>query len=237
MEPTLRMGSRDPAVKEFQDLLNKKVFPPPNLKLDGQFGPKTNHAWQSFLSKEWLAEEDGSVTKVTWNALKGRERYVIAANVQLVAQHTDQTCWSAATAMLKGVQACMSPGGAKLGAGGGVFNDSASKDFKNMEALAKAHGLRMNAPQSYMPAGLASLMRAHGKLMVNVLWDVAGYTSGAGSSGHMIIFSGIRGDDTADGTTIRIHDPWPPGVGKIYSVNYAKLMQRVPTATYMIFYQ
>ena len=53
----------------------------------------------------------------------------------------------------------------------------------------------------------------------------------------MIVVVGMRGDDdgSGKGTTLRIHDPWPPNIGAVYSQNHFRWMQEVPTRTYRVF--
>jgi hypothetical protein len=46
---------------------------------------------------------------------------------------------------------------------------------------------------------------------------------------------GIRGDGSAESTTIRVYDPLPVGRGAIYSVSYGRMMRNVPTATYQLY--
>ena len=79
----------------------------------------------------------------------------------------------------------------------------------------------------------------YGPLMFDMLWDVGEYTAGRASPGHMIVVVGIRGDDDESGigTTLRIHDPWPPLKGDRYSVGYLRWMQEVPTRTYRVFHR
>ena len=40
---------------------------------------------------------------------------------------------------------------------------------------------------------------------------------------------------TDTGTTLRIHDPWPPNRGKVYSKGYFKWSVELPTMTYRVF--
>ena len=235
MHPRVHLGSQGPAVRELQQLLNRSLDPNPRLAVDGTFGAATDTAARRFQREKWLLE-DGIVGRCTWAALERTERYVILHSVALVAQWTPSTCWSAATAMILGVQACMAPGGAQLGSSGGILNDSDLDDPANMRLFAEYHGLTMLAPQTWTPDGLAGLLRAH-PLMINTLWDVAGYVARRGSSGHMRVVAGIRGDGTGDGTTLRIYDPWPPNQGEIYSRIYGPFIRQVPAATYQVFYR
>ena len=105
------------------------------------------------------------------------------------------------------------------------------------------YGIHYLPPQSYQPSYLADLIQTHGPLQVNTLWDASGYTRRLptglyhGSSGHFRIFAGIRGDGTAEGTTIRVYDPWAPTVGAIYSISYKKLLGETLTLTYQLWYR
>ncbi len=51
----------------------------------------------------------------------------------------------------------------------------------------------------------------------------------------MVVIGGIRGDGTALVTTLRIYDPWPPGIGKVASFGYQKLIANVPAYTYQLY--
>jgi len=66
--PTLREGSRGPAVRELQILLKRQGF---NAGLaDGAFGPTTKKAVLAFQRAKGLAD-DGIVGEKTWDRLKG----------------------------------------------------------------------------------------------------------------------------------------------------------------------
>jgi hypothetical protein len=236
MNETLKAGSIGPTVKELQRLLNEKVRLSPRLYEDGIFGSKTRYAVERYQNDQWLVK-DGIVGRCTWNALKGLEQYVISTPTDLVPQWTNTTCWSAATAMLLGMRACMSSGPATATPESGLLNDSDTMSLENTRKFAQYHGLTMLAPQSWTANGLARLLGTHKRLMVDALWDVRSYIAGWGSSGHMMIIAGIRGDGTESGTTVRIYDPWPVGKGSVYSANYGRLMQRVPGFTYQIFHR
>lgn len=122
---------------------------------------------------------------------------------------------------------------------GSLRNYSDTNDaVTESKRFAKCHGMHVLAPMSWTPRGLQGLL-GRGPLIFDLLWDVDGYVSGLGSPGHMIAVVGIRGDDETDGlgTTLRIHDPWPPNRGRRYSMGYAKWVARVPTLTYRIFHR
>jgi hypothetical protein len=241
--PKLRIGSRSPFVTELQNLLNLKVSPGPRLVPDGDFGHHTHSAVQRFQQENWLVV-DGIVGDCTWNALRDSEDFNISVRVSLVAQPTDDTCWAASTAMLLGRPSAVSapPG---MSTAGGLANDSDLQQPTNTAAYNTYYGLTLLPGQSWMPAALAGLMRLHGALLVNTLWDADGYTRPdpavpghyVGSSGHYRILSGIRGTSDPFATTLRIYDPLPVKQGAIYSVNYARLMQKYPATTYQISYR
>jgi hypothetical protein len=241
--PKLQLGSRSPFVTELQNLLNTKLRPSPRLVPDGSFGSLTNAAVRRFQQDNWLVV-DGVVGDCTWNALRDSEDFNVSVRVSLVPQPTDDTCWAAATGMLLGRAAPVSapPG---MGTAGGIANDSDLQQPTNTAVYNAHYGLTLLPGQSWMPTGLAALIRVHGALLVNTLWDVDGYTRPdptapgryVGSSGHYRIFSGIRGTSDPFSTTLRIYDPWRPKHGAIYSVNYARLMQRYPATTYQISYR
>jgi hypothetical protein len=71
--------------------------------------------------------------------------------------------------------------------------------------------------------------------MCNMLADVPSYLSGAGSESHWMVFAGIRGDGTADGTTIRVFDPSPSLRGYEYSIIYGLVLKFRPALTYQLF--
>jgi cell wall-associated NlpC family hydrolase len=66
--PTVREGSRGPAVKELQTLLKSKGFNPGAA--DGVFGPKTKAAVLAFQRSQGITA-DGIVGPQTWGRLKG----------------------------------------------------------------------------------------------------------------------------------------------------------------------
>jgi hypothetical protein len=241
--PMLRNGSRSPFVNELQNLLNQKLSPTPRLVPDGNFGHHTHTAVERFQRENWLVV-DGIVGDCTWNALRDSEDFHLSSRVTLVPQPTEDTCWAASTAMLLGRPSPVSapPG---VNTAGGIANDSDLQQPTSTAAYNAYYGLTLLPGQSWMPVGLAGLMRVHGALLVNTLWDVDGYTRPdptapgryVGSSGHYRVFAGIRGTSDPFATTIRIYDPWRPKHGAVYSVNYARLMQRYPASTYQISYR
>jgi hypothetical protein len=245
----LRRGSMGPEVKALQEGLNAKLTPSPGLKPDGIFGPMTDAAVRRFQTDNWLVI-DGYAGPCTQNALYDRETYrPILHNIAFIAQPTQTTCWATSTAMINRstVPAVIARTPTDLvGSDGGLKNYSDTDDaITGGQRFAQAHNLQMQPPMSWS-LGLLRQKMTSSPLMFDMLWDAAGYTTRTsvpgkwiGSSGHMIVVVGMRGDDdpTGIGTTLRIHDPWPPNVGARYSVGHAKWMTEVPTRTYRVFHR
>ncbi len=198
----LHEGSRAAPVKLAQRLLNKKGAAP-RLAEDGAFGPKTATAVRAFQAHEHLLQ-DGVVGPATWGRLG--ITIDITHAVRLFGQPTGMTCWSAAATMIVG-NASIGPGAAALGASGGLIPSP-----QNVEVFARGMGWRMHYPQSWTIPGLANVMRR------KPVWVVGG---GIGWL-HAIVLSGLWSDGAGDGsgTLLRIHDPWPPGVGSVYARFY-----------------
>jgi hypothetical protein len=232
-DPMLRPGSRGASVIELQDLLNARLTPSPRLVPDGIFGGLTAAAVRRLQNANWL-NADGIVGNCTWSVLRGTESFVLLHPVRLVAQPTATTCWAASAAMILGRSAPVTAPPFMLNASGALINDSELNDAAISSQFCRAFGLRLYPGQSWLPQGLAAVMR-RGPVMCNVLWDVTGFVSGAGSDSHWVVFAGIRGDGTPEGTTIRVYDPLPQGRGSVYPVIYGPLMRRLPAATYQLF--
>jgi hypothetical protein len=234
--PILQQGSVGPAVSELQRLLNGKEGPIPPLPVNGSFDARTRSVVIDYQSDQWLVQ-DGIVGKCTWNALQDTEEYnILDEPAMMIPQPTPNTCWAASTAMLKD-QCVLARGPFDLDNNGGLVNDSDLTTPENTTKFARYHHLHLLPPMSWTARGLAGLMRSHGRLMVDLLWNAASYASGRGSSGHMVILAGIRGDGTESGTTVLIYNPLPVGRGTVESINYMRLMRSYPAFTYQIYYR
>lgn len=230
----LRRGSRDPSVNELQTLLNLRLTPSPNLKVDGIFGSKTRRAILLLQKIHWLVE-DGEVGACTWALLRETEKYKILHNVTLMPQPDPSACWLASTSMLlrQSIPRSSVPA-VLLSSDGGLLNDSELVTPVHTQAYATYFNLKMHYPQSWSAIGLMGILQ-RGPVASHILWNVSGYLSRSGSGGHFVVIAGIRGDGTANGTTLRIYDPWPPNQGNISSFGYQKLMGGTPAFTYQLF--
>lgn len=66
--PTLKLGSQGQAVKELQELMNRRASRDYYLVVDGKFGPKTESLVKTFQRIYFLAI-DGIVGPKTWKSL------------------------------------------------------------------------------------------------------------------------------------------------------------------------
>lgn len=236
----LMIGSQGEGVRQLQQALNQRVIPNPRLSVDGKYGTMTRTAVIRFQASQWLVE-DGVAGPCTHNALFQRESYEpILHKVPFIPQPTPSQCWAASTAMmtLSTVSAVVAKTPADMIAPDGGLTNSSESDQAVVTGTryARIHNLRCFAPMSWMLSALRKQLQ-RGPLMLDMLWDAGGYARGQGSPGHMIVIVGMRGDNdgSGKGTTLRIHDPWPPSMGKKYSVGFFKWIQQVPTRTYRVF--
>jgi len=232
-DPILRAGAQGPSVKELQNCLNASLRPSPNIATNGHFGHATYEAVLKFQKDNWLFN-DGIVGDCTWNALRNTETYRVLHRVHLVTQPTVATCWAACAAMLLHQSKPVRAPESMLNKKGELINDSEQSDGKISLQFCKLFGFTLFAPQSWDPSALAGVLR-RGPVMCNALINPAGYVSRMGSESHWIVFAGIRGDGTADGTTIRVCDPIAGIRGYEYSVIYGLVLKFRPTLTYQLF--
>ncbi len=139
----------------------------------------------------------------------------IQHRIQLVAQPTNMTCWSAAASMIFGGNLSVGAGGAALGTGGGLF-----PDFSNIERFAHSLGLRMYAPQSWSILGLALLLENGPVIKLGYI-----------PSGHAVVIAGIETYDDNSNAILTIYDPWPPNIGSVYKIDYVTHVQQFPFST------
>jgi hypothetical protein len=198
---TLRLGAGAIPVKLLQRLLNKKGAHP-RLAEDGIFGAKTNAAVLQFQAHERIAQ-DGVAGPATWARLG--IAIDITHRVHKYGQPTKTSCWSAAATMILG-NMCVGPGAANLIQGG------LEPSPQNLKVFAQGLGWKMYYPQSWTVLGLGALLQR------TPVWAVGGGTDWL----HAIVFSALWSDGAPDGsgTMLRIHDPWPPGVGSVYGRFY-----------------
>ncbi|MCB0208140.1 MAG: trypsin-like peptidase domain-containing protein [Anaerolineae bacterium] len=137
-------------------------------------------------------------------------------DVQLVPQLTGMSCWAAAAAMVVGWRDRISIDPGEVARGAGHWAEYATGlDPADVTSLANAWHLTIEPPQSYTIEGLRNLIEANGPIWV----------CEAVPSLHAVVVTGIYGDGTVNGTTVRIHDPWPVGQGTIYTRPFRQFVQ------------
>jgi hypothetical protein len=77
-------------------------------------------------------------------------------------------------------------------------------------ALARQLGLTPVPPMTPTLDSLSSWLRSYGPL-----WFAGLFPAGSARSNHVVVVTGI--DDTA----LYINDPWPPNVGRQYSISFS----------------
>lgn len=201
---TLHLGHHGFKVELLQRLLNKaatreRAAGTP-LAVDGSFGPLTEAAVRAFQTRHRPIVANGSAGPQTWSAL-GLRYEVEHRRVVQFGQPTGTTCWSAAATIILGNQS-VGPGNSRL-----VPNGALEGSVENLRIFASGLGWRV---LNYNP-GIQDF--------VNLMQRTPLWMAGGGSNwGHAVAISGVwsDGDSRGDGSMIRIHDPWPPNVGRIY---------------------
>jgi hypothetical protein len=200
----LVQGSRGFKVQYLQRMLNLALVRDRaggvSLREDGRFGPKTDTAVRDFQGRHRPLIVDGKAGDGTWAALGlSTER---EHPVQVFGQPTNMTCWSAAATMLLGNNQSVGPGSAALDGSGGLTPSTA-----NVEAFAQSHGLRS--------LGVTPDVR----MLVAIVRQRPVWIAEQGQGfAHAVILSAVysNGNNDGHGTMFRIHDPWPPNVGRVY---------------------
>jgi len=238
--PLLRRSSSGSHVRDLQTALNAALFPSPNLTIDGIFGGQTDAAVRRFQTERRI-NVDGVVGPITQCLLRGGRRGPPTIhNVRLIPQPTPQTCWAAATAMLKNSTPAAiiaaTPADLVTSSGGTANFSERADNVSGNQRFAQVHNLRYYAPQSWSIQGFVGLIRS-GPAMLSMLWNVGEYTAGLGSSGHRVVVFGIDsdGDPTGAGTLVHYRDPWAPNIGKTVQKSYQTLVTETPCFTYGIF--
>ncbi len=203
---TLRLGSRGDQVKLLQRLLNKSASIRPSLVEDGIYGANTLIGLNQFKKSNQLPAGD-LVNAAIWQLLG--IRYDFTPRVMLVPQTSDTSCWSAAATMIVGNMS--------VSQGLGSLLPDGTMQADTIEAFVRGLGWHHFCyPMTWTVKGLAALLRR------GPSYVFGGGFNAAGCWGHAFVLSAIwsDGDESGSGTMLRIHDPWPPNVGKVYCSFY-----------------
>lgn len=201
---TVSLGAAGADVMFLQCLLNKQGANP-QLTEDGAFGARTKAAVTAFQRSKPPLNPDGIVGAQTWSRFGALTERL--HSVQLRGQPSDMSCWSVAASMIIGNMS-VGPGSATLGSGGGL-----QMPLENIETFLA--GLRWRMINNQSRPAIATLING---LRRGPLW--VAYEGG--SFQHAVVYSGFYTDSSGDesATVFRIHDPWPPGQGTVYSTTY-----------------
>lgn len=153
-------------------------------------------------------------------------------DVDVVGQPENYSCWATAAALVVGwrdrvsmdIQALKKLFTDKTG----VASNTGLYAYDNQK-LADTFGLVAEAPQCYTVDGFRQLLENYGPVWVGIHTE--------DGWGHAVVVTGMYGDDTPDGTYVRIHDPWgrspgtptgprahnpTPGQGSRYKLTYSE---------------
>ena len=152
------------------------------------------------------------------------------ADVPLVPQLTNVSCWAAAAAMIVGWRDSQPADPAAIANGVGYWQQYRDGlDPADVAHLADVFDLAMEPPQTYTVDGFRQLVESAGPLWV----------AAAVPGPHAIVVTGIRGSGSPDATSVAINDPWgrptaprtsqgdynpTPGSGSQYELTYTELM-------------
>jgi Papain-like cysteine protease AvrRpt2 len=144
----------------------------------------------------------------------------IQHRVNLFAQPTENSCWSAATTMLYGDRS-IGPGSANL-ENNGQLQDSAA----NIATFASTHGLRLHD----MYGGLITLNEVIDLLRRGPFMALGRYPT----SKHAYVISGIYSEGSINNSYITVCNPYPPGRGVRSRIGFAYFLTRYPLAALYI---
>ena len=213
----VKRGSRGSCALMAQMLLNNRIRelgdrlgkPVPPLVEDGVFGEKSEKALIDFLDRGLRVSHRPVIDDVIWRRIGLTVE--IDHKVRLIGQSHGGLCWQAAAEMVLGGQVTVGPGSADTDKRGAL-----QPDLENLQRFAESYGWRFSLP-TLNAVAFAALARQ------SPIWIAGQGVAGNGHAyGHAIVVSGMwsDGDPTGSTTLLRVHDPWPGPVGRIYHVAY-----------------
>jgi peptidoglycan hydrolase-like protein with peptidoglycan-binding domain len=142
--------------------------------------------------------------------------------VPLVPQLTGMSCWAAAAAMLVGWRERIAVDAREVARGAGhwrAFKDGLMPE--DVGELARAWQLTISDAELFDAERLYELLSEFGPLWL-----------GEASPGlHAIVVTGLYGDGSADGSFVRVNDPWPVARGERYVLSFRELARNFRAAT------
>ena len=151
-----------------------------------------------------------------------RREFDVWNEVPLVPQLTGMSCWAAAAAMIIGWRdvICVEPEQVAQGAGRWSEYREGLHPM-DLEDFARAWGLTSETQLEWSVEEVRALLERYGPVWL-----------GEASPGlHSIVVTGMYGDGSANGTFVRINDPWPINRGERYTLPWRQLMANFRNAT------
>lgn len=149
-------------------------------------------------------------------ALSQQSLNVSWSDVPLVPQQNKVSCWAAAAAMIVGWRDAISISPESIATGEGPWAAyQQGLNPENVPKLATIWGLVQEPPHSYSIKDLHKLITQKGPLWIGAAVPAL----------HVVVVVGLYGDGTADGTFVRIQDPWPVGIGRKYDLSFRQFSQ------------
>lgn len=213
----VKRGSRGTAALMAQMLLNDRIRelgdrngrPVQPLVEDGIFGEKSEKALLDYFARGLRISHQAMIDADTWRRMGLKVE--IDHKVRLIGQRHGGLCWQAAAEMVLGGQVIAGPGYAERDKRGAL-----KAGLENLKLFGESYHWRFALP-TLSAALFADLVRRR------PIWIAGQGAAGHGQVfGHAIVVSGMWGDGDPNGTTalLRIHDPWPGPVGRVYSAAF-----------------
>lgn len=172
-----------------------------------------------------VTRPEGNI-EVSTGVAAGRPEIEVSIDppIQPIKQKSNLVCWAASGAMMLAWRSRQSmtveTALDSLGGGWRALHDSNTPlSLAQLQGFTNAVGLVEEGPANYTPEGLARLLDAHGPL-----WVVSDDGIEGNMISHIRIVTGIRGDGTADGTTVILADS---ATGTIVTESFAEFDRRL----------
>lgn len=154
--------------------------------------------------------------------------YQVPGLITPIRQPSSMSCWAAMYTMMYSwrnqrsfsIRDAVSRLGQKYTQ---AFDDNTGLAIEENRNLARAAGMRAEALQNWTVEGWLALLQRHGLLWTSFGWQVFDSTGlvETAAGRHIIIITGIYGDSTATGTTVRYVDP---SDGQFHEMSFGRLV-------------
>jgi hypothetical protein len=128
----------------------------------------------------------------------------IEYQVELISQPTDVSCWAAGLAMVVSFRDQASYTAEQIALRANM-DINKGYGWNDIRSAVSTWQLNEEGPMSAMPSYWAGLLQTSGPI-----WVVEVGNPGA----HAVVLIGMHGDNTPEGTSVTLNNPWPPNQGK-----------------------